>query len=315
MVRTNWGPSAVEKERYPDRSIRRGHVLASPIPFLETAAWLVAAATIAVGASAGAQATPSSFQWAGKVPAGATLRILTVDGEIAVTPAAGDQAEVHGELRSERSGERPLVFQMLKDGDNVTVCAYDPDEGSCSADGVSNGSHHGHWSRTNRAYFTVQVPAGVRLVTRTGDGRIDIREAAGGADVVASSGDGEIRIEGATGAVTASTGDGPITIATSVGPVNASTGDGAVEVRVASLPHPQDMKIRTGDGSITMYLPSSFSGELDAHTGDGHIDSDFPLQVSGRLDRNHVRATIGGGGSTRIELSTGDGNIRLQQSR
>jgi hypothetical protein len=286
---------------------------AVPLPLVRIAAWLAAAATLAGGAPASAQITTGdSFQWSGHIPAGATLSIRTVDGNIAVTPASGDQADIHGERHDDRPGDRPLVFQMIKDGDNVTVCAYDPDNGSCSADGLSSRSHHGRWERTARAFFTVKVPAGVKLVTRTGDGRIEIRGPAGGAEINAGSGDGEVRIEDATGAVTASTGDGSISIATSVGPVNATTGDGSVEVRVASMPHPQDMRIRTGDGSITLYLPSTFAGELDAHTGDGHIDSDFPLQVNGRLDSNRIHATIGSGGSTRIDLSTGDGDIRLR---
>jgi hypothetical protein len=290
-----------------------------PLPVIQAAVWLVAVATLGAGAPAAAQTTTGdSFQWAGRIPAGATLRILTVDGEIAVSPATGDQAEVRGQRRNNRyngSSERALVFQMLKDGDNVTVCAYDPDGGSCNTDDVSGGSHHGHWHQTGHADFTVTIPAGVRLVARSGDGRVDIRGAAGGAEVAASTGDGEIMVEGATGPVRASTGDGRITIGTSVGPVNASTGDGSVEVRVASLPQPQDMKITTGDGSITLYLPSSFGGQLEAHTGDGHIESDFPLQVSGRLDTGHLRATLGAGGPTRIELSTGDGDVHLRQSR
>jgi hypothetical protein len=239
--------------------------------------------------------------------------VFTVDGEITVTPASGDQAEVHGERRDSRRGDRALAFKMLQDGANVTVCAYDPDYGSCDTDGVSGRSHQGRWERTARASFDVKLPAGVKIVTRSGDGNIDIRGAQGGAEVSASTGDGGIRIEGATGAVRASTGDGPVTIATSVGPVNASSGDGSVEVRVATMPNPQDMRIHTGDGTITLYIPATFGGEIEAHTGDGRIESDFPLQVSGRMDSNHIRATIGSGGTTRIELSTGDGDVHLRK--
>ncbi len=289
--------------------------LSASQPLVRIAVGVAAFVTLASSGPVGAQVTTGdSFQWSGRIPAGATLSIRTVDGNIAVTPATGDQADIHGEQHDERSGAHALVFQMIKDGDNVTVCAYDPDTGSCSANGLSSGSHRGRWERTARAFFTVRVPSGVKLVSKTGDGRIEIRGPAGGAEVNAGSGDGDIRIEDATGAVNASTGDGSINIATSVGPVNASTGDGSVEVRVGSLPRPQDMRIRTGNGSITMYLPSAFAGELDVHSGDGHIDSDFPLQVNGRLDSNRIHATIGTGGTTRIDLSTGDGNVRLIQS-
>lgn len=277
-------------------------------------AWFVSLTALTAGNAATAQTTTGdSFQWAGRIPAGATLRIYTVDGEIGVTPATGDQAEVRGERHDDGPAEHALVFQMLKDGDNVTVCAYDPDGGSCSTSGASNASHHGHWNRTARGFFTVKIPAGVRLVTQTGDGRIDIRGAAGGAEVSAASGNGDIRVADATGVVTARSGNGRIDIATSVGPVNATTGNGAIEVRVGSMPHPENMRIHTGNGSITLYLPSTFNGELEAHTGDGHVDSDFPLQVNGRLDTGHIQATLGSGGPARVELSTGDGDVRLRR--
>ena len=288
---------------------------AVPLSLLRITVSLGVAGTLAGGAPVMAQTTTGdSFQWSGKIPAGATLTIRTVDGNIGVTPATGDQADIHGEQHYDRPGDRALVFQMIKDGDNITVCAYAPDNGSCSANGMSSGSHYGRWESTARAFFTVRVPAGVKLVTKSGDGRIEIRGPAGGAEITAGTGDGDVRIEDATGPVTALTGDGSVSIATSVGPVNASTGDGSVEVRVASLPHPQDMRIRTGDGSITLYLPSTFAGELDAHTGDGHIDSDFPLQVNGRLDSNRIHATIGTGGTTRIDLSTGNGDVKLRRN-
>ncbi len=253
----------------------------------------------------------NSFDWSGRMPAGATLRIADFDGPIHVSASTDGQVEVHGERRS---GRGPVVFERIQSGEDVTVCAYRRDEGSCSARGMHEESHWHHgWhehGQSPTAEFTVRIPPDVHLATSTGDGAIDIR---GAGDVVASSGDGEISVEGVRGAVDASSGDGPIQITTSGGPVNASTGDGDIEVRLAAVAGARDMRFSTGDGRITLYVPAAFGGEIDADTGDGEVVTDFPLRVEGRLDPHHVRATFGSGGGPRITLSTGDGNIELRK--
>jgi len=179
---------------------------------------------------------------------------------------------------------------------------------------VRGGEHvvlEGDWEPTRLADFTVHVPAGVKVAVGTADGEVNVRGA--GSDVSASTGDGDITIDETAGPVHASTGDGKIYVSAAAGPVDASTGDGSIEVRMASLPHPQDMHFSTGDGSVTIYLPTTFAGELDANTGDGHVESDFPLEVHGRLDASHVHTSIGGGGPTRLTVSTGDGDVRLRK--
>jgi len=249
--------------------------------------------------------------------------VYSLDGAITVSRSDGDQAVVHGQQRDPRDdwrsdrrhggrgGPRPLVFERIQDGDNVTICAYEPDEGSCGIHGVHGHSDHGYWEPTRLADFTVHVPAGVKVAVGTADGEVNVRGA--GSDVSASTGDGDITIDETAGPVHASTGDGKIYVSAAAGPVDASTGDGSIEVRMASLPHPQDMHFSTGDGSVTIYLPTTFAGELDANTGDGHVESDFPLEVHGRLDASHVHTSIGGGGPTRLTVSTGDGDVRLRK--
>jgi DUF4097 and DUF4098 domain-containing protein YvlB len=238
---------------------------------------------------------------------------------ITVTRAEGDQATVHGEQHDTRHGTRwghrhdarPIVFERVQDGDNVTICAYEPGEGSCGARGIHGHHDDGAWDETRVADFTVHVPAGVKLDLGSADGDVSVRGA--GSDVSAATGDGDITIDETAGPVHASTGDGKIYVSAAQGPVDAKSGDGSIEVRMSALPNPQDMHFSTGDGHVTIYLPATFAGELDASTGDGHLESDFPLEVRGRLDAPHVHATIGGGGPTHINVSTGDGDVRLRK--
>ena len=73
-----------------------------------------------------------------------------------------------------------------------------------------------------------------------------------------------------------------------------------------------DWTITTGDGSVSLYLPSDFGAELDAHTGDGSIRND--LKVDGdRPETSHrtVKGRLGTGGK-QLRIRTGDGSIRLR---
>ncbi len=90
-----------------------------------------------------------------------------------------------------------------------------------------------------------------------------------------------------------------------------------------------DWDISTGDGSVSLYLPSGFGAELDAHTGDGSIRNDLKVdgarlqaeaepgaaatQPPDRNDRRTVRGRLGSGGK-RLRIRTGDGTIHLRAS-
>jgi hypothetical protein len=270
-----------------------------------------------------------TFDWSGKVPPGATLRIASVDGDIRVSPSTSGQAHVHGERTRVTSGSRALVFDVVQTGSDVTICARYPD-GSCNEEGA-----HGHSreydGRSPAANLTVELPAGVKLAAKTGDGLIGIKDA--GADVIAKSGDGEITITGAAGTVDARSGDGDITldavkgtvsahtgdgnirVSAGTAPVKLSSGDGSIEVHLAAAGDGQSVEAHTGDGSITVYLPSSFSGDVEASTGEGSLESDFPLTLSGHMDTHHLHGTVGSAGSSaaRVTLTTGDGDVRLKK--
>lgn len=273
-----------------------------------------------------------TFDWTAVVPAGATLRIADVDGDIRVTPSSTDHVQVHAERTHVRSGGRALVFEVVQSGNDVTICARHPG-GRCDA----NGEHGGGFrivqlDRSPAANFTVQVPAGVKLIAKTSDGRVDIKDV--GADVVAKSGDGainvaggsgavdahsgdgDITLDGVKGAVTAHTGDGHIRVTAGSGPLGLTSGDGDVEVHLAALGAGQTVRIHTGDGTVTMYLPSSFVGNVDASTGDGSVESDFPIAMTGRLNPHHLQGTVGSAaeGAANVNISTGDGNVRLRRN-
>ena len=78
-----------------------------------------------------------------------------------------------------------------------------------------------------------------------------------------------------------------------------------------------DWEITTGDGGVTLYLPSGFGAELDAHTGDGTIRNDLDVEGGPEVERGETRRTLRGklgAGGKQIRVRTGDGTIRLRPS-
>src|SRR5579863_9179841 len=139
-------------------------------------------------APAGAQTDAPTFDWSGAIPAGATVHLDDVDGNIRVTGTSGGEVKVHGERTHVMSGSRALLFAVVKSGNDVTICAYHPN-GECDARGAHGGGFHMNVSgQSPTADLTVELPAGINVAAADGDGAIEVHGAS--ADVKAESGDG-----------------------------------------------------------------------------------------------------------------------------
>jgi len=80
-----------------------------------------------------------------------------------------------------------------------------------------------------------------------------------------------------------------------------------------ALPGGDDLKFSTVNGSVSVEVPSDFSGELEMETVNGSLTTDFPLTVSGKINPKHIHAKIGNGGR-RVEMSTVNGSIHLRKA-
>jgi DUF4097 and DUF4098 domain-containing protein YvlB len=274
---------------------------------------------------AGQEPTGDLFTWAGRLAAGATLSIRHYNGPIDVRESPTDRVEFRAERRNRRSSE--LSFEVENQNNGVTICGVWRGRSAC------DGGRRGGWGDWDdgppTSRVTVLLPKGVRLEANTGNGDVlvdrasndveirsgngDIRIKLTAGQVDASTGNGELEIDGATGPVRANTGNGRVYVLTSTGPVNANTGNGEIDVRMKTLTGSADMEFTTGNGSVTVALPSTFNGELDASTGHGEFRSDFEIRVVGRLNPRHVRGTIGTGTGRRIRMSSGNGRLELRR--
>jgi hypothetical protein len=287
---------------------------------------LLATVTTSAVAQEG-RTTRDGFTWSERMSTGAWLRIHNYKGRVEVRETSGNQVEVRAEKQPSNGTVPEVRFEVVRDGQNVTICAMPVQNATCNETGLRARGNFPDWRRGS-VVVTVLLPRGVRIHAGSGNGAVTVQNA--GAEVVATSGNGEVRVSNAAasvratsgngdiavsvagGPVVARTGNGSIRVSTAEGPVNANTGNGSIDVRMRTLHGSDDMQLRSGNGRIVVRLPANFEGEVDARTGHGRFTSDFPLTVQGSLTGRQVRGTIGAGGRL-IRMSSGNGALELRR--
>jgi len=253
---------------------------------------LSATTTLAIDARpAHAQGT-RDFAWEGSIPRGRWLYVRNLNGAVRVERASGAKAEVTAEKRVKRGSADDVRIEVKTlANDDILICAIWTENTTCDEEGYRTRGNS--WNRRSEVSveFTVRLPDGVKLVS--------------------SSVNGGIQIEGATSEVEASTVNGSITASSTGGPVRASTVNGGIEVRMRELGS-GELEFETVNGSIEVELPADVNAELDMRTVNGRVSSDFPLTISGRINPRHIRATLGTGGP-RLKLSTINGSVEIRK--
>jgi DUF4097 and DUF4098 domain-containing protein YvlB len=227
------------------------------------------------------------------------LRIETSDANIRVTTWDQNTIEANVETSRYKIGEGGIRIEEHQNGDTVEIEVRYPHHNF----NVEWGSH--------RVDVIIQMPREGRVNLHTGDGKIDLAGFKGDMDL--HSGDGSENLEGVDGKLHASTGDGHITAQGRFDELELKTGDGHVEVRAAQgSTLAAGWRLETGDGNVSLELPSELSADVSLHTSDGHIDLDMPIVTEGKIRQNEVHGKLNGGGSP-LTIRTGDGSIHLRK--
>ena len=227
------------------------------------------------------------------------LRIDTSDANIRVT--TWDQNRIEAKVITARYkiGEGGILVEEHQNGDTVEIAVRFPHHGLT----VDWGNH--------RVDVIIQMPREGRVNLRTGDGTIDLAGFKGDMDL--HTGDGSENLDGVDGKLHASTGDGHITAHGRFDELELKTGDGHVDVRAtngSSLA--AGWQLETGDGNVSLEVPSDLAADVDLRTNDGHIDLEMPVTAEGKIRENEFRGKLNGGGS-RLTIRTGDGSIHLRK--
>jgi hypothetical protein len=271
----------------------------------------------------------SIYTWRGPLASGRLLSVRNFNGPIEVRAAQGSTAEVRAEKHARGGAVTDVAFdvQTSPEGD-VRFCSVLRDNDGCYPPRGWSHDDDDRWRRNITVSLIVLVPRGAQVKVVTSNGAVSVDHA--GADVQATTGNGRVSVAGtegevrvttgngdvevrdAKGSVRVTTGNGRVHVTTSEGPVEARSGNGDIDVRMSSLRARENMSFHTGSGDVSLTLPASYNGELDASTGNGEVSSDFDLKVKGRLDPHRIRATIGEGGPT-LRLTTGNGRLELRK--
>ena len=256
-------------------------------------------AVVAVAALACDHRTPESESstWRSSLAPGRAIRIRNLNGPIRVQPTEGGPVEVTAVKHYEGSRPQAVRFVTGTDGDGAFVCAVWGGGTSCDKQ-RSDRSHRSVWARILghgggvEVEFSVLVPPGVRV------------------DVGTTNGD--VRVEGVTGATTARTVNGNVRVAGASGPVDAATVNGSVTTSVDHYDPSQPLALKTVNGSVTAELPEGVDATVEMSTVNGRVNAEFPVTVQGAVSPKRLRGIIGGGGGE-IRLETVNGGVTLKR--
>lgn len=252
------------------------------------------------------------------------LSLTTFDGAIEIRAGEGKSVVVEVEKR----GPTPEAIEQLKvetkqTGNRIEVSVKRPARDleflgfnamSATAKLIVTMPREGHvTARSGDGSIRIEHVSG-RLELRTGDG--SIRATGIGGQITLATGDGSITLDDAEGDIDVDTGDGSVSVAGKLGIVKVHTGDGSITFRAEPGTAMKDnWSLTTGDGGVSVYLPSDFGAQLDAHTGDGTIRNELPIRSDdgGENSRRTVKGQLGAGGKI-LRIRTGDGSVRLKTS-
>lgn len=242
------------------------------------------------------------------------------------------------ELRTNRTD-----YQLRSSGISVTLAVAGDDD-------RRRGSR-----RSDEPDIDLLVPKGVRLVIHGASADVGVSGVAGDVEVHLQSGDvlletlggraivetisGDVGIVGGVGDLRVSTVSGDLTARGVRGSIDVHSTSGNIAVSAeratraevattsgdvvfeGALGVDARLQFTSHSGDVTLRLPESAAGELEATTFNGDVSGGImtlmPSSESGARSRNADRATrrfeFGGGGSARIIVTTFTGDISVQR--
>jgi hypothetical protein len=216
------------------------------------------------------------FHWNGRMPAGSTLEIHGVNGQIEVAPSSGPEIVVDAEKWSRHSNPDRVRIGIVRSRNLTVIRAIYPRQ------------WFGTGSDDVNVHFTIRVPPKVELKLTTVNGSV---EAVGLENrVAARTVNGGVHIDTAREA-------------------EAHTVNGSIVVR--AMPRSGELHFRSINGSMRLEIPSQASVRLNARTLNGSITSDFP---AARMRRGLIGRSyhgVIGDGDADLEVSTINGSIRV----
>jgi DUF4097 and DUF4098 domain-containing protein YvlB len=144
----------------------------------------------------------------------------------------------------------------------------------------------------------------------TSFGDVDLRNVG---KAVATTRNGGVKVEGATGKVSARATFGAIQVRGAGGGIDLQTENGAVSAQLSGQGC-QPVVVRSSFGLVRLAVPESASYDVKASTSFGAVKTDFPLTVGGEGNTRTIEGRIGKGGCG-LSVTNRNGSIEMVKGR
>ena len=217
-----------------------------------------------------------------KLSKGGTLEIRNTNGQIRVEPAEGDTVEV----TATRIVKAPTEEQAKRTLEDFKIAeTVSPESVLVDSTGLRMAIN-----RSRRVDYMARVPRGTRVVLKSTNGDIDVRDLGG-----------MFRAETTNGGIKARAIEGGAQVETT---------NGSVDLEFAGLGD-DGVRCSTTNGTIALTLPQDVKARFTATVTNGDISArDLPLATTEK-SRRRLEATAGGGGPL-VRLSTTNGDITIR---
>ena len=238
-------------------------------------------------------AAQDTWSWKKVIPAGRTIEIKGINGDVVATAASGNEVEVVARKSADRSDPESVTIEVIEHSGGVTICAIYPSrrgerENECVSGNRGRSNNHNNDTEVD---FEVRVPRGVLFAGRTVNG--------------------SVKGSGLTADAKAHTVNGSVRLSTA-GLAEASTVNGSITVRMGRANWSDNLSFETVNGAILVELPDDLNADVSASTVNGGLSSDWPMTVRGRWGPKHMNGKIGNGGRG-LSLETVNGDIELRR--
>ncbi len=248
---------------------------------------------LAVPVACSAYKLKETWQRSFEVDEGVEFILRNVNGGIEIKGWDKDEIDVFAEIeikapsksKAEKLYEK-LKFDVEAERDRVEIEAKRP---RVRQDGLFGGLFGDKTILTIR--YRVKVPASTNLEIENTNGGITVD-----------------KIEGTFNCHTV---NGGITIRSFRGDGVANTVNGGIECSIENFPEDGDLRLKTVNGGIELWLPDDAGGYLEAKTVNGGIDLDIELREKVRIKRSSVKGVIGEGDGS-VYLKTVNGGISIE---
>ena len=237
-----------------------------------------------------------------------------IDGDLEINSGGGDLKcdRIRGDCNLSTAGGDIQVGEVGGDlqcgtaGGHISVKNVRGDAALETAGGRVEIDHAGGDVRVDTAGGAIVVGnAGGEVAASSGGGAIEVGKAGGVVTIRAMAGPVQV---GAAGGVRCESGSGGVRVSNIAGPMQVTTAVGSIIASLLAGMSARDSFLQTGNGDVTVLIPSNLGVNIRAAADRGRLVSDFPgiaqhrvgvrLLAEGPVNGGGPLLTIAGAGGT-----------------